>query len=74
VVFRVDERKERLDLEAKIISTVSLCRECGPSREWLGLCSPEAKVRKGGLWLSQKLYGTPLSESNSANLERLIAS
>jgi hypothetical protein len=74
VVFRVDEKEVRRDLEAKIISTVSVCRECGPSQEWLGLYSPATKIRRSGLWLIQKLCGTPLSDSYFADLERLVAS
>lgn len=73
VVFDVGEKGVRLDLEAKIISTVSLCQECGPSRDWLGLHSPKAKIRESGLWLVNKLYGELLSESDLAGLEGLAA-
>jgi hypothetical protein len=72
VVFEVGEKGKRIDLEARIISTVSLCHECGPSREWLGLHSPKAKIRESGLWLVNELYGEPLSESDLASLEKAI--
>jgi len=51
VVFGVESKERRLALEAKIISTVSLCQECRPSAVWLGLHSPNAKIRESGLWL-----------------------
>ncbi len=40
VVFRVDDKEERLNLESSIISTVSLCDKCQPSDNWLGRHSP----------------------------------
>jgi hypothetical protein len=60
-VVRVDEKAERLRLEAKMISTVSLCDDCKPSGHWLGLSSPKEKIRKCGLWLVNELYKEPLS-------------
>jgi hypothetical protein len=62
VAFEVAEKAERLDQESKIISTVSLCDECGPSDHWLGLYSPKAKIRESGLWLVNELYKVPLDE------------
>lgn len=50
VVFRVDDKNIRLELESKIISTLSLCNECSPSKGWLGLYSPKVKIRESGLW------------------------
>ena len=64
VVFRVDDKAKRLHWESKIISTVSLCKECRPSQKWLGLYSPKAKIRESGLWLVNELYKQPLSESD----------
>ena len=72
VVFRVDEKAERLLWESKIISTVSLCDECGPSATWLGLHSPKKKIRESGLWLVNELYKHPLSESDYEALERIV--
>ena len=62
IVFEVETEQERLELEAKIISTVSLCKECEASKEWLGSSSSEHKIRESSLWLKQGLYGTPLME------------
>jgi len=64
IVFAVENKAMRLDLEARIISTVSLCRECGPSEGWLGLDSPKTKIRESGLWLVNELYGEPLSDTD----------
>lgn len=62
VVFHVEERVLRLNLEAKIISTVSACQNCSSSKNWLGIHSPKPKIRENGLWLVNQLYGEPLSE------------
>ena len=64
VVFRVDDKPQRLYWESKIISTVSQCNECGSSQNWLGLHSPKEKIRERGLWLVNKLDKQPLSESD----------
>jgi hypothetical protein len=45
IVFRVDDKSDRLTLESRIISTVSRCDECQSSADWLGLSSPKAKIR-----------------------------
>jgi hypothetical protein len=63
-VFEIKDRDTRLAFESKIISTVSLCDECCPSDNWLGLYSPKEKIRKSGLWLEQGLYKEPLSEAD----------
>ena len=61
-VFEVKSKDQRLNLESKIISTVSLCDECRPSQNWLGLSSPKEKIRESGLWLVNELYKVPLEE------------
>jgi hypothetical protein len=68
VVFRVDDKNDRLKFESKIISTVSQCDECRPSDRWLGLSSPKEKIRQSGLWLVNELYKEPLTD---ADLQRL---
>jgi hypothetical protein len=64
VVLKVDEKAKWLLWESKIISTVSRCKECRPSENWLGLHSPKEKIRKYGLWLVNELDKQPLSESD----------
>lgn len=68
IVFGVEDKNERLTLESRIISTVSLCNECKPSNKWLGLKSPKKKIRESGLWLVNELYK---QEINEAELKRL---
>jgi hypothetical protein len=63
-VIRVDDKHERLALESKIISTVSLCQECKPSKGWLGLSSPKEKIKASGLWLVNELYKEPLTKDD----------
>jgi len=72
VVFQIDNKDKRLELESKIISTVSLCDECNPSPNWLGLFSPKEKIRKSGLWLVNKLCKTPLSEKDLKELKNIL--
>jgi hypothetical protein len=64
VVFLADEKAKRLELESQMISTVSLCVECRPSPQWLGLFSPKDKIRTSGLWLVNELYKEPLSSTD----------
>ena len=72
IVFQIDEKDKRLEFEAKIISTVSLCEKCKPSENWLGNLSPKEKIRKSGLWLVNELWKTPLSNENMMELKQLL--
>ncbi len=67
-VIEVGDKRKRLELESKIISTVSLCDECEPSKNWLGNYSPKDKIRGSGLWLVNELNKTPLSEKDISEL------
>ena len=71
-VFEVKNKEERLDIEAKLISTVSWCNECKPSCDWLGNSSPKEKIVKSGLWLVNELYKTPFDAADIEHLSRLI--
>lgn len=73
-VFRVDDKVRRLGWESKLISTVSLCRECQPSENWLGLHSPKEKIRESGLWIVNELYKQPLSEREYEYLRKNVLS
>lgn len=68
VVIAVAEKSARLDLEAKIASTVSHCGDCGASAGWLGLSSPKDKIRESGLWQVNELYGEGLTASDLARI------
>lgn len=68
VVFEVNNKDERLSLESKIISTVSSCKDCKSSENWLGLFSPKDKIKESGLWLVNELYKAPLTEIDINNI------
>ncbi len=72
-VFEVQSKEERLEIEKKIISTVSWCFECKQSADWLGNYSPKKKIIKSGLWLVNELYKTPFDVISIKKLEKLIA-
>jgi hypothetical protein len=72
VVFHIDDKDKRLELESKIISTVSCCDECKPFSNWLGLSSPKAKIIESGLWLVNELCKTPLSENDLKELRNIL--
>jgi len=72
IVFPLEDRKKRLEVESMIISTVSSCRDCKPSENWLGLFSPKEKIRKGGLWLVNELYKQPMNEKDLIELKEII--
>jgi len=72
VVFQIDDKDKRLNFESKIISTVSLCEECKPSKTWLGNFSPKEKIRKSGLWLVNELWKTTLNDEDMIELKQLL--
>jgi hypothetical protein len=69
-VFEVNNKEERLEVESKIISTVSWCEDCKLTKEWLGKSSPKVKIVKSGLWLVNELYKTPFDASGIEQLSR----
>lgn len=72
VVFEVEGKTDRLEIESKLISTVSLCDECRPSGNWLGNYSPKKKIVENGLWLVNELYKTPFTMLGIERLEKQI--
>ncbi len=71
-VFEVPTKIMRLELESKLISTLSWCVECKPSKEWLGNWSPKWKIVKNGLWLVNELHKTPFDHQNIESLSRFL--
>jgi len=71
VVFPIEDKKKRLALESKIISTISLCNECKPSKNWFGFNSPKGKIKESGLWLVNELYKEPLSDKDIKELKNI---
>lgn len=73
-VFHVKNKARRLEIESKLISTVSLCNDCKPSSAWLGKYSPKIKIRESGLWLVNELYKTPFTLQELKEIEKQIKS
>jgi hypothetical protein len=71
IALGIKDKAKRLEFESKIISTVSLCDECRPSQNWLGLFSPKEKVRESGLWQVNELNKTPLNEDEINGLQKV---
>lgn len=74
VVFPFADKDTRLDIESKLISTVSLCNVCKHSSDWFGLYSPKDKIRESGMWLVNKLYQTGFTEQDLDYLENVMVS
>jgi len=64
--------KERLALEDRLISTVSLCEECKASKSWLGAHSPIHKIRESGMWNVQGLWNTPIDTTDLRAIKETI--
>lgn len=71
-VFPVNNKEKRLEIESKIISTVSSCNQCSPSKTWFGLNSPKEKIKESGLWLVNELYKEQLNEKDIEELKILV--
>jgi len=71
VVFEVNEKGKRLELESKIISTLSLCDSFEPSKQWFGNFSPKEKIKQIGLWQVNELDKEPLSWEDIDFLEKV---
>lgn len=71
-VVEVSSKEERLEIESRIISTVSWCNECRASDSWLGNSSPKEKIVDSGLWLVNELYKTPLDSAGIRHLSSMI--
>jgi len=71
-VIEVQEKKDRLATEAKLISTISLCTECFPSNNWLGMYAPSRQhtITESGLWQTKHVFKT---HSDSLDLELLLS-
>lgn len=70
-VVHIPSKAKRLQLESRVISTLSHCDKCVGSAAWLGQHSPKEKIRTSGLWLVNELYKTPLSAKELVYLQGL---
>lgn len=72
-VLAIEDKTERLSLKSRLISTLSLCDECAPSVQWLGMSSPHEKIRSSGLWQVNELYKEPLNIQDFDRIEVLAS-
>lgn len=70
-VIHIPNKAKRLQLESKIISTLSHCAVCKGSVGWLGNHSPKDKIRQSGLWLVNELHKVPLTAKELVYLQGL---
>ncbi len=71
----VNGEKDRMGssgIESGLIGTVSRCRKCKPSKDWLGQYSPKKEIRKSGMWLVQHLGSNPLDEQGWDSLKAAV--
>ncbi len=66
------DNSDRQSFERKIIATVNQCKYCLPSRNWLGLHSPNNKIRESGLWNIKHLNDSALDEIDLNKIEGLL--
>jgi hypothetical protein len=71
-VFEVPDKQQRLLLEARLISALSRCANCSPSKSWLGCNSPVDKIRESGLWQVMELYKDSFSADEFKHFTRLV--
>ncbi|MGH8982563.1 MAG: DUF7664 domain-containing protein [Acidimicrobiia bacterium] len=69
--LRIDDLKERNAFEALLIATVAACPTCTPSPQWLGQHCYSRAVRATGLWNSEFVYGTAVTEGELDRLHTL---
>ena len=72
VIIPIEDKEKRLETESRLISTISLCKECGPSKNWLGKFSPKDKIKESGLWLVNELYKEPFDEISILRFKTMI--
>jgi len=72
VVLEINDKNKRLEIESKIIATISNCKGCKPSKNWLGLCSPKEKIKESGLWLVNELYKISLNDKEINKLRLIL--
>ncbi|MCE9508517.1 MAG: hypothetical protein K8R48_09450 [Alphaproteobacteria bacterium] len=70
-VLPVEDKENRLRIEAGMLSTIAQCSECIASAHWLGRHHPNPVIRESGLWNIQGLKGDPFSQTE---IEALLTS
>ncbi len=67
VVFEESNKSARLNIEEELLSTITACEKCCPSKTWLGLKHQNLRIKQG-LWNVQGLNKDILSESEMKSL------
>lgn len=72
IIPNINSKSERKYFESKLISTISFCKECYPSKDWLGLNHPNEKIRLSGLWNINELYKEQITDEEIKILREKI--
>ena len=72
VCFRVDCRKERMQLERGLIALLAKHPLGSPSTDWLGRHAVAGEIRSSGLWNVEHVCDDPISEIHVDRLELLV--
>lgn len=71
----VDNQTERMGgkgLESSLIGTVSHCKLCKPSNNWLGCFSPKKQIKNSGLWLVQHIGSEGINNRDKETISNTI--
>lgn len=71
----VDDQLSRMGsegLERSLIGTISHCKLCKSTNDWLGRHSPKKQIRESGLWLVHHLKANELSDRDRSAILRAI--
>jgi len=71
ICIKIENKEKRKNFEAKLISTVSNCKECRKSEHWLGNFCNKDRVVKSGLWQEQELWNEDICEEEFVELIEL---
>jgi hypothetical protein len=72
IIENDDERIGGKGFESKLIGTVSRCKKCKPSKDWLGNYSPKEQIRTAGLWLTQHLNAEEINDKDMIIIKKLV--
>ena len=73
--IRLEGQKQRMGtkgLEGALIGTLAHCGKCKPSESWLGLYSPEDRIRESGLWQVQHLSADPMDKEQQRRFAKAV--
>jgi len=71
----VDDQLSRMGsegLERALIGTLSHCKLCSPTGNWLGRHSPKKQIKEIGLWLVHHLKANEISEADKSAILNAI--